>query len=208
MTKNIAWHEGSVDRDSRAAVTGGLGATVWLTGLSASGKSTIADAVEAALIANGRAAYTLDGDNVRHGLNADLGFSPEDRAENVRRVGEVARLMADAGLVVLAPLISPYEADREQVRAAHDSAAIPFFLVHVNTPLEVCAERDPKDLYDKARRGEIQDFTGISAPYEEPVTPDLRLDASAMSVEDAVAKILSLLSDTSPSRGGTSESSS
>jgi adenylyl-sulfate kinase len=208
VTENIAWHEGNVDRNAREATTGGVGANVWLTGLSASGKSTIAHAVEAALIAQGRAAYTLDGDNVRHGLNADLGFSPEDRTENVRRVGEVARLMADAGLVVLAPLISPYEADREAVRAAHEAADIPFLVVHVNTPLEVCAERDPKGLYAMARRGEIKDFTGISAPYEDPINPNLRLDASAVSVEDAVAKILTLLPDASPPRGGTSESSS
>jgi adenylyl-sulfate kinase len=208
VTENIAWHEGNVDRNAREATTGGVGATIWLTGLSASGKSTIAHAVEAALIAQGRAAYTLDGDNVRHGLNADLGFSPEDRTENVRRVGEVARLMADAGLVVLAPLISPYEADREAVRAAHEAADIPFLVVHVNTPLEVCAERDPKGLYAMARRGEIKDFTGISAPYEDPINPNLRLDAAAVSVEDAVAAILTLLSDASPPRGGTSESSS
>jgi adenylyl-sulfate kinase len=208
VTENIAWHEGDVDRNARAKITGGTGATIWLTGLSASGKSTIAHAVEATLVAEGRAAYTLDGDNVRHGLNADLGFTPEDRTENVRRIGQVARLMADAGLVVLAPLISPYEAGREQVRAAHDAADIPFFVVHVNTPLDVCAQRDPKGLYDKARRGEIQDFTGISAPYEEPTHPNLRLDASTVSVEDAVAKILTLLPDASPPRGGTSESSS
>jgi adenylyl-sulfate kinase len=208
VTEHIVWHEGGIGRRERSEVTGGAGATIWLTGLSASGKSTIAHATEAALIAQGRAAYTLDGDNVRYGLNADLGFSPKDRTENVRRVGEVARLMADAGLVVLAPLISPYEAGREQIRAAHDAADIPFFLVHVSTPLDICAQRDPKGLYDKARAGEIQDFTGISAPYEEPATPNLRLDASAVSVEDAVAKILALLPDASPPRGGTSESSS
>jgi adenylyl-sulfate kinase len=194
VTENISWHEGNVDRGAREAITGGVGATVWLTGLSASGKSTIAHAVESALVANGRAAYTLDGDNVRHGLNADLGFRPEDRTENVRRIGEVARLMADAGLVVLAPLISPYEADREAIRAIHAAADIPFYLVHVNTPLDVCADRDPKGLYDKARRGEIRDFTGISAPYEEPKNPDLRIDASKVSMEDSVTTLLMLLS--------------
>lgn len=208
MTENVAWHEGDVDRLTRAKVTGGTGATVWLTGLSASGKSTIAHALEAALVAQGRAAYTLDGDNVRHGLNADLGFSPQDRTENVRRVGEVARLMADAGLIAIAPLISPYEAGREEIRSAHEAAGIPFFLVHVNTPLEVCAQRDPKGLYDKARRGEIEDFTGISAPYETPVNPDLRLDASEVPVEDAVTAILALLLQTSSLQGGrTSEAS-
>jgi adenylyl-sulfate kinase len=194
VTQNISWHEGSVNRNSRAEATGGVGATVWLTGLSASGKSTIAHAVESALVASGRAAYTLDGDNVRHGLNADLGFRPEDRTENVRRIGEVARLMADAGLVVLAPLISPYEADREAIRAIHAAADIPFYLVHVNTPLDVCAGRDPKGLYDKARRGKIRDFTGISAPYEEPKNPDLRIDASKVSMEDSVTTLLMLLS--------------
>jgi bifunctional enzyme CysN/CysC len=201
VTDNIAWHEGDVDRKTRAKMTGGTGATVWLTGLSASGKSTIAHGLEATLVAEGRAAYTLDGDNVRHGLNADLGFTPDDRTENVRRVGQVARLMADAGLVVLAPLISPYEAGREQIRATHEAADIPFYLVHVNTPLDVCAERDPKGLYDMARRGEIEDFTGISAPYENPVNPDLRIDASAMSVDDAVTAILTLLKQTSPFQG-------
>jgi adenylyl-sulfate kinase len=193
VTENIAWHDGGVDRQARETITGGPGATVWLTGLSASGKSTIAHAVEAALVTQGRAAYTLDGDNVRHGLNADLGFSAEDRTENVRRVGEVARLMADAGIVALAPLISPYEADRESLRKAHETADIPFLLVHVNTPLDVCAERDPKGLYEMAQRGEIADFTGITAPYEVPTTPDLRLDASVVSLEDAVTAILSLL---------------
>ncbi len=193
MTENIRWHPGSVDKESRSAITGGDGATVWLTGLSASGKSTIAHACEAELVASGRAAYTLDGDNVRHGLNADLGFGAEDRAENVRRVGEVARLMADAGLVVFAPLISPYEEGREAVRSAHADAGIPFYLVHVNTPIEVCAERDPKGLYGMAERGEIAEFTGVSAPYEEPVNPDLRIDASEMSALDSVRAVLGLL---------------
>jgi adenylyl-sulfate kinase len=193
VTDNVRWHAGAVDRVARSATTGGKGATVWLTGLSASGKSTIAHACELSVVASGRASYTLDGDNIRHGLNAGLGFSAEDRAENVRRVGEVARLMADAGLVVFAPLISPYEASREEIRTAHENAGIPFFLVHVNTPLDVCAERDPKGLYKMARRGDIDDFTGISAPYEEPVNPDLRLDASLMSVENAVTVIISLV---------------
>jgi bifunctional enzyme CysN/CysC len=166
---------------------------VWLTGLSASGKSTIAHAAEVAVVASGRAAYTLDGDNIRHGLNAGLGFSAEDRTENVRRVGEVARLMADAGLVVFAPLISPYEADREAVRDIHEASGLDFFVVHVNTPLAACVDRDPKGMYAMAQRGEIDDFTGISAPYEEPLRPDLRIDASFVSVDDAVAAVLLLL---------------
>jgi bifunctional enzyme CysN/CysC len=193
VTDNVRWHAGAVDRAVRFGVTGGPGATMWLTGLSASGKSTIAHACEVAVVASGRAAYTLDGDNVRHGLNARLGFSAEDRKENVRRVGEVARLMADAGLVVFAPLISPYEADREAVRAIHDDSGLPFHLVHVSTPLIACIERDPKGLYAMAQRGEIDDFTGISAPYEDPAKPDLNIDASVVSVEDAVAAVLSLL---------------
>lgn len=193
MTENIRWHDSDVGRDIRAAITGGKGGTVWLTGLSASGKSTIAHAAEAVLVSQGRAAYTLDGDNLRHGLNADLGFDAADRTENVRRVGEVARLMADAGLVVLAPLISPYEAGRENVRAAHAAAGIPFVLVHMNTPIDVCAERDPKGLYAMARTGEIADFTGVSASYEEPVAPDLRIDAAEVTVQDAVSAIMALV---------------
>ncbi len=172
MTENVTWHPGAVNRDQRQAVTGGPGMTIWLTGFSGSGKSTIAARVEAALIAAGVASYTLDGDNVRHGLNADLGFSAEDRAENVRRVGEVARLMADAGLVVLVPVISPYRADRDAVRRAHEDAGIPFGEVHVATPLEECERRDPKGLYERARAGEITGFTGIDDPYEEPPNPD------------------------------------
>jgi bifunctional enzyme CysN/CysC len=174
-------------------VTGGLGATVWLTGLSGSGKSTIAHACEVAVVDSGRAAYTLDGDNIRHGLNSGLGFSAEDRTENVRRVGEVARLMADAGLVVFAPLISPYEAGREEVRAIHEASGLDCYVVHVSTPLSVCIERDPKGLYGMAERGEISDFTGISAPYEEPISPDLTIDASTVTVDDAVAAVLSLV---------------
>ena len=193
MTEILRWHAGAVDRVTRSAVTGGKGATVWLTGLSASGKSTIAHAAEVAVVASGRAAYTLDGDNIRHGLNAGLGFSAEDRAENVRRVGEVARLMADAGLVVFAPLISPYEEDREAVRAIHEASGLDFHLVHVSTDLAACIERDPKGLYAMAQRGEIDEFTGITAPYDEPLSPDLRIDASAVSVEDAVAAVLALV---------------
>ncbi|MCP5120137.1 MAG: adenylyl-sulfate kinase, partial [bacterium] len=168
----------------------------WLTGLSGSGKSTIAHGCESALVTAGRAAYTLDGDNIRHGLNAGLGFGPQDRTENVRRVGEVARLMADAGLVVLAPLISPYQADRDRIRAQHEDAGLPFFEVHVSTPLAVCEMRDTKGLYAKARSGEVGDFTGISAPYEEPTEPDLSIDTSTTSVTDAVAAVVTLVQQT------------
>ena len=149
--------------------------TVWLTGLSGAGKSTVAMEVERLLLAQGRAAYVLDGDNVRHGLNGDLGFTAADRTENVRRVSHVARLMADAGVVALVPLISPYRVDRDAARAIHTGAAIPFAEVFVDTPIAVCEERDPKGLYRKARAGEIKGFTGIDDPYEAPASPELRL---------------------------------
>lgn len=193
MTTNVTWHEGSVPRRLRWQVTGGQGATVWLTGLSGSGKSTIASALEEALVAAGRAAYRLDGDNIRHGLNADLGFSAEDRAENVRRVGEVARLFADAGVVAIVPVISPYRSDRQQVREIHDAADLPYIEVFVDTPLAVCEQRDPKGLYAKARAGEISGFTGIDDPYEEPLSPELRLDTTSTDVDRAVALILERL---------------
>lgn len=193
MTENVVWHPGAVSRTQRAAVTGGRGMTVWMTGLSGSGKSTIAALVEAELIDAGRAAYSLDGDNVRHGLNGDLGFSADDRTENVRRNGEVARLMADAGLVVLVPVISPYQADRDAVRRAHESAGIPFVEVHIATPIEVCEARDPKGLYARARAGDLPNFTGIDDPYEEPVDPDLRVDAGSLSPEAAAMAIVDLI---------------
>ena len=193
MTGGLTWHMGEVARSERTAAAGGEGCTVWLTGLSGSGKSTIAHRCEGLLVAAGRMAYTLDGDNIRYGLNRDLGFSADDRHENVRRVGEVARLMADSGLAVFAPLISPYAADRDRVRSIHLAAQIPFHEVHVATPLEVCEERDNKGLYARARAGEILDFTGISAPYEEPMAPDLRIDAGAVSLDEAVSAVMALL---------------
>jgi bifunctional enzyme CysN/CysC len=179
---DITWHAGEVARADRPS----LGATVWLTGLSGSGKSTVAVAVERALVEAGRPAYVLDGDNLRHGLNADLGFSAADRAENVRRVGHVASLLADAGVVALVPLVSPYRADRDLVRALHAEADIPFVEVFVDTPIELCEERDPKGLYKKARAGELTGFTGIDDPYEAPAHPELVLrpadgDAAAMA---------------------------
>lgn len=189
----VVWHPGAVEPGRRAAITGGPGVTVWLTGLSGSGKSTIAHRMEERLVASGRAGYVLDGDNVRHGLNGDLGFSPQDRTENVRRVGEVARLMADAGLVVAVPVISPYRADRARARAAHEAAGIPFVEVWVATPLEECERRDPKGMYARARAGELSDFTGIDAPYEEPAHPDLTLDTTTTDAESCVDLILRLL---------------
>lgn len=193
MTENVVWHPGAVDRSERAAVTGGPGMTVWMTGLSGSGKSTIAALVEAELIRCERAAYSLDGDNVRHGLNGDLGFSAEDRTENVRRNGEVARLMADAGIVVLVPVISPYRKDRDAVREAHENAGLRFVEVHIATPIAVCETRDPKGLYARARAGEIAGFTGIDDPYEEPQNPDLRIDTGVMSRDSATRSIIDVI---------------
>lgn len=171
MTDDVTWHPGLVDRSARPS----LGATVWLTGLSGSGKSTVAAATELLLVQAGRPAYVLDGDNLRLGLNGDLGFSAEDRTENVRRVGHVASLLADAGVVALVPLISPYRAARDGVRALHQAAGLPFLEVFVDTPIELCEQRDPKGLYKKARAGEITGFTGIDDPYEAPEAPELVL---------------------------------
>lgn len=189
----VVWHPGSVTAEQRAAVTGGRGATVWLTGLSGSGKSTIGHHLEQRLVESGRAAYVLDGDNVRHGLNGDLGFGPEDRSENVRRIGEVARLMADAGLVVAVPVISPYRADRDRIRAAHAVAGLAFLEVWVATPLAECERRDPKGLYARARAGELAGFTGIDAPYEEPLDPDLVLDTTSTDLDTCTTAILTRL---------------
>ena len=188
----VFWHDATVGRDVRWSSAGLQGATVWFTGLSGSGKSTVADAVATALLEPGRAVYVLDGDNVRHGLNADLGFSAVDRAENVRRIGEVARLMADAGLVALVPVVSPYRADRDRVRAAHAAADLSFLEVFVDTPLELCEQRDPKGLYAKARAGELTGMTGIDDPYEPPLAPDLTLTPAPLA--DQVAAVLGALS--------------
>ena len=188
-SENVTWHPNAVTREQRVKATGGAGATVWMTGLSGSGKSTIAVAVEAALLERGRHAYLLDGDNLRHGLNGNLGFSAEDRAENVRRVGEVAKLFADAGTVVLVSLVSPYAADRDRVRTAHAEAGLRFLEVFVNTPLEECERRDPKGLYAKARAGEIREFTGISDPYEPPSRAEVVVDTSVIPLDEAVALI-------------------
>lgn len=188
VSEHIVRASGHVDPAARRAVTGHGAATLWFTGLSGSGKSTLAYATEAALVGRGVNAFVLDGDNVRFGLNADLGFSPEDRAENIRRVGHVARLMVDAGVVVLSSFISPYRADRQAVRDLHGVGQ--FVEVHVDTPLEVCEARDVKGLYEKARAGEIEDFSGISAPYEAPEDPELRIDTSQRPLEDCVAEVV------------------
>ncbi|MCU1354344.1 MAG: cysNC 1 [Acidimicrobiales bacterium] len=189
MSTNVTWHDGGVARQDRPS----LGATVWLTGLSGSGKSTVAVALERLLVAAGRPAYRLDGDNLRHGLNADLGFSAADRDENVRRAGEVARLLADAGVVALVPLISPYRAGRDRARATHDEAGVPFVEVFVDTPIELCEQRDPKGLYAKARAGEITGFTGIDDPYEAPAAPELVLIPADGDPEAQARRILALL---------------
>jgi len=186
---NVTWHPTAVPRDQRPWP----GATVWLTGLSGSGKSTVAVEVERQLVAAGRGAYLLDGDNIRHGLNADLGFSAAERTENVRRVGQVARLFADAGLVAVVPLISPYRADRDLVRAMHDEARLPFVEVHVDTPIELCEARDPKGLYAKARAGEITGFTGIDDPYEAPEHPELVLRPEDGTPEQMAAAVIAVL---------------
>jgi bifunctional enzyme CysN/CysC len=192
-SENVTWHAHAVTRADRERVTGGEGLTVWLTGLSGSGKSTIAVAVEAALLQSGRHAYLLDGDNLRHGLNGNLGFSAEDRAENVRRVGEVAKLLADAGTVTLVSLVSPYVADRDRVRAMHDEAGLRFVEVFVDTPLAECERRDPKGLYAKARAGELKGMTGIDDPYEPPARPELTLRPAEQSVEQAVIAVIAAL---------------
>lgn len=187
--RNITWHHGEVSRSERLSE----GATVWFTGLSGAGKSTVAAACERMLLREGRAAYLLDGDNVRHGLNHDLGFSARDRSENVRRVGEVARLFADAGVVALVPLISPYRADRDLVRSKHGDAGLRFIEVHVATPLELCALRDPKGLYAKARAGEITGFTGLDDPYEAPEAAELVLTPELGTAEQQARLVLDLL---------------
>lgn len=199
VSSNVVWHDGLVSSAERAAALGGAGMTVWLTGLSGSGKSTVSVEVERLLLARGRAAYMLDGDNIRHGLNGDLGFSAADRTENVRRVAHVARLMADAGVVALVPLISPYRADRDNARALHAAAGIPFVEVFVDTPIELCEQRDPKGLYAKARAGEIKDFTGIDAPYEAPLAPELRLVPTDGAPAEMAARVVEMiLSRTAP----------
>ncbi|ONI71096.1 adenylyl-sulfate kinase [Actinosynnema sp. ALI-1.44] len=194
--QSVVWHSTAVQRTER----GTTGCTVWLTGLSASGKSTIAVELERRLVASGRPAYLLDGDNLRHGLNADLGFSAADRAENVRRVGQVARLFADAGVVAVVSLISPYRADRDQARAAHEQAGLPFVEVFVDTPLAVCEARDPKGMYAKARAGEITGFTGVDDPYERPAAPELVLRPEQGDPPRMAAAILALMDQASLTR--------
>ncbi len=195
---DIRWHPSALDRAHRWQATGQAGATIWFTGLPASGKSTIAVAVERALVESGRIAYLLDGDNLRHGLSDDLGFSPGDRTENIRRVGHLTRLLADAGVVALASLVSPLRSDRETARALNDAAKLPFIEVHVATSLAECEKRDPKGLYKRARSGELKGLTGIDAPYEPPEDADLVLDTAGVDTEDLAAQVIALLDERSP----------
>ena len=188
---NITWHDGQVSRDDRQKLLGQRGCTIWLTGLSGSGKSTIAVAAEKALSERGRLTYILDGDNIRHGLNANLGFSPEDRTENIRRIGEVSKLFTDAGVIVFSSFISPYRADRDAVRKIMGEGD--FIEVHVNASVETCEGRDVKGLYKKARAGEIPEFTGISAPYEAPEKPEVVLDTNGQTVDQSVAELVAYL---------------
>jgi len=209
---NITWHEGHATREERGTLLRQKGATLWFTGLSGSGKSTIAFTLEHALVQRGRLAYVLDGDNIRFGLNAGpkilidtrgyaeptakrfgLGFSAEDREENIRRIGEVAKLFADCGVLTMTSFISPYRKDRDRVRALHVEGKLPFIEIHVKTPLDVCEQRDPKGLYKQARAGQLKGFTGIDDPYEAPLHPEITLDATTTSPQEATVQLLQYL---------------
>ena len=188
---NITWHDSEVTKQDRQQLHGHKSATLWFTGLSGSGKSTISVELEKALFERKKHAFRLDGDNVRHGLNKNLGFSPEDRQENIRRIGEVSKLMVDAGLITITAFISPYREDRDNVRAILDDDE--FIEIYTQCSVEECERRDPKGLYKKARTGEIPEFTGISAPYEEPRNPEITIDTEQLDVKDAVTQILNYL---------------
>ena len=190
---NIVWHEASVDREARSRQRGHRSVILWFTGLSGSGKSTLANAVNAVLFERGLATYVLDGDNIRHGLCKDLGFSDADREENIRRIGEVAKLFVDAGVITLTAFVSPFRADRDKARAL--VADGDFIEVYCAADLAVCEDRDPKGLYAKARAGVIKEFTGISSPYEAPEAPELQVDTGSQSLEESVASVLSLLEE-------------
>ncbi|MCK9506644.1 MAG: adenylyl-sulfate kinase [Porticoccaceae bacterium] len=192
---NVHWHHGEITREDRNRLLGQKGATLWFTGLSGSGKSTIAVALEEKLYELGKLCYRLDGDNVRLGINKNLGFSAEDRTENIRRIGEVAKLFVDSGVIALTSFISPYRADRDQVRALHAESGMAFIEVFVDCSLAAAEERDPKGLYKKARAGEIKNFTGIDDPYEAPQTPELHLRTDKMTLAEEVDAVIAYLED-------------
>jgi len=190
---NVHWHEGEVTREDRVELLGQKGATVWFTGLSGSGKSTVAVALEKALLERGKLAYRLDGDNIRLGINKNLGFTADDRKENIRRIGEVAKLFVDAGIIALTSFISPYRADRDMVRKLHDDSKMDFIEILADCPLAVAEQRDPKGLYKKARAGQIKNFTGIDDPYEAPEHAELVLRTDQLTLEQEVEQVLKLL---------------
>lgn len=193
IATNVTWQGGEISRDDRYALLQQKGSTIWFTGLSGSGKSTIAVALEKALFQLGKLSYRLDGDNVRLGINKNLGFSEADRKENIRRIGEIAKLFGDAGAISLSSFISPYKADRDEVRRLHEAAGLPFVEVHVDCSLAVAEMRDPKGLYKKARAGEIKNFTGIDDPYEKPEDPELHLHTDRMTLDQEVGIIIDYL---------------
>lgn len=190
---NVHWHNGDISREDRTQLLGQKGVTLWFTGLSGSGKSTIAVALEKALYQHGKLTYRLDGDNIRLGINKNLGFSAQDRSENIRRIGEISKLFVDAGIIALASFISPYATDRDKVRQLHQEADCDFVEVFVDCALDQAEARDPKGLYKKARAGEIKNFTGIDDPYEAPEQPEIHLRSDKMSLEQEVAIIVDYL---------------
>ena len=192
---NVTWHDGDITIDDRSALLGQKGATLWFTGLSGSGKSTVAVALEKALFERGKLSYRLDGDNIRLGINKNLGFSAEDRTENIRRIGEIAKLFVDSGVIALSSFISPYRADRDQVRALHLDSDFAFIEIFVDCALSEAEKRDPKGLYKKARAGEIKNFTGIDDPYEAPNSPEIHLHTDQMTLEQEVTLIITYLED-------------
>jgi adenylyl-sulfate kinase len=194
MSANVTWQEATVDRARRWQALGQQGATVWFTGLPGAGKTTVATAVEAQLIDAGRCAYRLDGDNLRHGLCSDLGFSKDDRETNVGRVGEIAKLFADAGTVALVALVSPYAACREKVRELHENEGLAFVEVYMNTPAQECARRDPKGLYARAKSGELRGMTGVDDPYERPRAPEVELTQD-IDVHSAARRVIAALDE-------------
>ncbi|WP_293371321.1 adenylyl-sulfate kinase [Nevskia sp.] len=193
IATNVHWHHGEISRADRYRVLGQKGATLWFTGFSGSGKSTVAVALEAELLKRGRPSYRLDGDNIRLGINKNLGFTAADRTENIRRIGEIAKLFTDAGVIALSSFISPYRADRDAVRALHAESGMDFIEIYVDCPLEEAEKRDPKGLYKKARAGQIKNFTGIDDPYEEPNAPELVLKTAEMTLDQEVDAVIALM---------------